>query len=183
MMNTQSLAFTWSLSVAAITRVRTLSRFSTPLLRPPKNSYVSPPCITATWSPPRPRAMSMACLAQRSLSATPPAPRPTPIDTVALMVFRVFRTSLTLSSTGKRFCFASSIWASSVMIRYLPLETRRINPAISFMAQLRRTASTSAVIRDSSPPASSRAISSLLSKEAMHTTGRLSLYSLFTALK
>ena len=48
MMNTQSLAFTWSLSVAAITRVRTLSRFSTPLLRPPKNSYVSPPCITAT---------------------------------------------------------------------------------------------------------------------------------------
>ena len=38
MTNTWSLAFTWSERVAAMTRVRTLSRFSTPLERPPKNS-------------------------------------------------------------------------------------------------------------------------------------------------
>ena len=38
MMNTRSLSFTWSVRVAAMTRVRTLSRFSTPLERPPKNS-------------------------------------------------------------------------------------------------------------------------------------------------
>ena len=91
-----------------MTRVRTLSRFSTPLLKPPKNSYVSFFCLTATWSPPRPSAISSALRAHCSASCRDSAPRATPIETVALRRSPALISRI-LSRTSKRFSMACRI--------------------------------------------------------------------------
>ena len=171
MTNTRSLSFTWSERVAAMTRVRTLSRFSTPLEVPPKNSKESPLPIRATWSPPRPRAMSRAWRAQRSLSAVSEASLPRPTEMVALMLFLLLLISRTSSSTLKRLCLACSKWDSSVRNRYRLSLSLRIKPPISPVTHRYSTESTSPAIWEFSPPMLSRSSSSRLSKTARPTTG------------
>ena len=179
--NTISLAFIWSEIDAAMTLVRTLSRFSTPLDRPPKKSYASFFFFTATWSPPRPNAISKACLAHCSLSVNVSAPRPIPMDTVALLLpgALIFRMT---SKISKRFSNAHATWRSSLTSKYrLPPLSFFTKPTIT-CAQLFKVASTSALIRASSVALQSCANSSLLSNAAIITQGRVCSYSLLMFL-
>ena len=80
----------------------------------------------------------------------------------------------TLSKTAKRFVLASSMCWSSVMSIITPVRHAAQKASMVSIAQLRRTDSTSDVMRESSLPEASRVSSSRLSNEITAMTVRFS---------